>query len=68
VSLEHLKKEISFTIGSDDRTVKKWLLIFRQSRIIREVGTGIFEFAPFLEDLERDKHKLVSARSDYPHI
>jgi len=65
VSLEHLKKAISFTIGSDDRTVKKWLLIFRQSRIIREVGTAIFEFAPFLEDLEQDRQKPVSARSDY---
>ena len=65
MSLEHLKKAISFTIGSDDRTVKKWLLIFRQSRIIREVGTAIFEFAPFLEDLEQDRQKPVSARSDY---
>lgn len=65
VSLEHLKKAISFTIGSDDRTVKKWLLIFRQSRIIREVGTAIFEFTPFLEDLEQDRQKPVSARSDY---
>jgi integrase len=37
VSLEHLKKAISFTIGSDDRTVKKWLLTFRKARIIREV-------------------------------
>ena len=65
MSLEHLKKAISFTIGSDDRTVKKWLLIFRQSRIIREVGTAIFEFAPFLEDLEQDRQKPASARSDY---
>jgi hypothetical protein len=65
VSLEHLKKAISFTIGSDDRTVKKWLLIFRQSRIIREVGTAIFEFAPLLEDLEQDRQKPASGRSDY---
>lgn len=51
VTLDHLRKAISFTIGSDDRTIKKWLRTFRQAQIIREVGTNAFEFAPFFDDL-----------------
>ena len=73
VYLEDLKKAILCSIGHDDRTVKKWLFTFRRAKIIKEVGTGLFEFSPFYDDLIKQKQQaqqdsVVAVAGGLEHI
>lgn len=51
VILTHLKEAISFVIGSDKRTVSNALQMLHKFRLMKEVSTNMFEFAPFCNDL-----------------
>jgi len=42
-SLPILRKAISIVRGADERTVKKWLKAFKESKVIKEVSPQIYE-------------------------
>src|SRR5262249_46302767 len=61
VNLAHLRQAIAFVIGPDPRTVKGALGRLSCYHLIRELDTNRFEFAPFYDDLLRQKQKQAAA-------
>lgn len=66
VILKHLQEAISYARGTNERTITKGLEDLTHYKIIRECGTGGFEFAPFKEEHdETAKKELYDALRGY---